>query len=69
MNARIFGIIVGWNVEDAKRNLDRLTIWLGALEEEGEDCSQDFAIIEDVREQLDKIGERHGDRRSGDGKS
>lgn len=60
MNVRIF---VSFKVEDAKRDMDSLTIWLGALEEEGEDCTQDFASIENIREQLDKIGERHGDRR------
>lgn len=60
MNVRIF---VSFKIEDAKRDMDSLTIWLGALEEEGEDCTQDFASIENIREQLDKIGERHGDRR------
>ena len=60
MNVRIF---VSFKVEDAKRDMDSLTIWLGALEEEGEDCTQDYASIENIREQLDKIGERHGDRR------
>ena len=60
MNVRIF---VSFKVEDAKRDMDSLTIWLGALEEEGDDCTQDFASIELIREQLDKIGERHGDRR------
>ena len=60
MNVRIF---VSFKVEDAKRDMDSLTIWLGALEEEGDDCTQDFASIENIREQLDKIGERHGDRR------
>lgn len=59
MNVRIF---VSFKVEDAKRDMDSLTIWLGALEEEGEDCTQDFASIENIREQLDKIGERHGDK-------
>lgn len=60
MNVRIF---VSFKIEDAKRDMDSLTIWLGALEEEGEDCQKDYAIIELIREQLDKIGERHGDRR------
>ena len=59
MNVKIF---VSFKVEDAKRDMDSLTIWLGALEEEGEDCTQDFASIENIREQLDKIGERHGDK-------
>lgn len=59
MSARI---LVSWNVEDAKRNLDRLAIWLKALEETGEDCELDFKSIEIIRKRLDTIGERHGDR-------
>ena len=59
MNVRGF---IGFKVEEAKRDMDSLTIWLGALEEEGEDCTQDFTSIENIREQLDKIGERHGDK-------
>ena len=61
MNVRGF---IGFKVEEAKRDMDTLAVWLKQLEaDENEDCQKDYVIIELIREQLDKIGERHGDRR------